>query len=470
MELAPIARQRFFDNNGLPLAGGKLYTYTAGTTTPVTSYSDRSGTANTNPVILDANGYCDIWLDSGYYKFVLKDSLDNTLWTKDQVSLADTASLASAFWRDVVYVTSADSPLTLTQSHNGKLLSIDATSGAISVILPQISLTVLPYNIGMKLTNATNAVTISRTGTDTIEGATTKTMNTTNASCQLIADIDKSPDQWAQLDFGIVDFSGYPTATPDTTDFAMIVDTSAGSINKKASFKAFKNAVYRSVTTTDSVTVEDETMVLSGASFTSTLPTAVGVAGKRYKYLHGGTSLSQVYTLNTLLASGQTIGGVASGSYALYTNGEVLEIESDGANWIIVNHYTSSAWTSYTPTLVGFGTTTSQDFNWWRSGPNINIHGVFTSGTTTGVEAQIPFPTGVTSTAFASIRQFGNFTYQGTGASYSNILVEPSKTYMTVGFQAAGGQGLLKTVGNTYSPSTKHGVWALSIPVVGFQP
>jgi hypothetical protein len=83
-------------------------------------------------------------------------------------------------------------------------------------------------------------------------------------------------------------------------------------------------------------------MKLSGASFTSTLPTAVGVAGKRYKFIHAGTSLTQVYTLAT--TSAQTIGGVASGAYALYTNGEILEIESDGANWIIVNHRAVTDW------------------------------------------------------------------------------------------------------------------------------
>lgn len=376
MELAPYARQREFSSSGVPLAGGKLYSYEAGTTTLKATYQDRSGTPNTNPIILDSEGRYDLWLDSGYYKFVLKDSLDNIIWTKDQVSLPDEAALASAFWRDVVYVTSADSPLTLTQTHNGKLLSVDASGGAVVINLPQISLTSLPYNLGFKLSNATNAVTINRAGTDTIEGATSKTINTTNGSCQLIADIDKSPDQWATLDFGVVDFSGYPIATPEAADFVPIVDTSASSVNKKATFASFRNAVYRSVTTTDSVGTDDETMKLSGASFTSTLPTAVGVAGKRYKFVHAGTSLTQVYTLATTLA--QTIGGIVSGSYALYTNGEVLGIESDGANWIIVNHKATLGWIDAgantitgTTSAPAKGTTSRDKFFWSRSGPTM---------------------------------------------------------------------------------------------------
>jgi hypothetical protein len=408
MELAPLAKQRFFDSNGVPLSGGKLYTYDAGTTTPKTTYSDRTGTANTNPVILDSNGYADVWIDSGYYKFILKDSSDNTIWTKDQISLPSEAALASAFWRDVVYLTSADSPVTLTQSHNGKLLSVDASGGAVSITLPQISLTVLPFNIGFKLTNATNSLTINRTGTDTIEGSTSKVVSTTNASCQLIADIDKSPDQWAVIDFGVVDFSGYPTVTPDSTDFVPIVDTSAGSINKKASFKNFKNAVYRSVTTTDSVGADDDTMKLSGASFTSTLPTAVGVDGKRYKFVHAGTSLTQVYTFNT--TSSQTIGGVASGSYKLYTNGEVLVVESDGANWIVISHYTDTGWTSSgaisigavtsAPTKPNTGITTDRCM-WMRRGKNVRLRYEYLSTVTTGSAAGTGMytfgtPTGIT--------------------------------------------------------------------------
>jgi hypothetical protein len=72
------AGAQFFDGNGDPLTGGLLYTYLAGTTTPVTTYTSRSGAANnTNPIVLDAAGRtpAEIWLDGGVlYKFVLKTS------------------------------------------------------------------------------------------------------------------------------------------------------------------------------------------------------------------------------------------------------------------------------------------------------------------------------------------------------------------------------------------------------------
>lgn len=66
----------FFDNNGVPLAGGKLYTYAAGTTTPKATYTTAAGNiANSNPITLDAYGRAILFI-SGAYKFVLKDAND----------------------------------------------------------------------------------------------------------------------------------------------------------------------------------------------------------------------------------------------------------------------------------------------------------------------------------------------------------------------------------------------------------
>lgn len=84
--LSPYLKQRFFDANGDPLVGGKLWSYLAGTVTPKTTYTDETeAAANANPVILDANGEANVWLGAGYYKFVLMNSLDVVQWTQDRV-------------------------------------------------------------------------------------------------------------------------------------------------------------------------------------------------------------------------------------------------------------------------------------------------------------------------------------------------------------------------------------------------
>lgn len=50
---------QFTDANGLPLSGGKLYAYYDGTSTPAVTYN-QNGIANSNPIILDSAGRCDL--------------------------------------------------------------------------------------------------------------------------------------------------------------------------------------------------------------------------------------------------------------------------------------------------------------------------------------------------------------------------------------------------------------------------
>jgi hypothetical protein len=84
--LAPAPKAQFFDANGAPLVGGKLYSYSAGTTTPLVTYTDQAGTsANTNPVILDARGEANVWLGTGPYKLRLTSATDVDIWTVDNI-------------------------------------------------------------------------------------------------------------------------------------------------------------------------------------------------------------------------------------------------------------------------------------------------------------------------------------------------------------------------------------------------
>lgn len=87
------AGAQFFDDNGSPLAGGFLFTYAAGTTTPATTYTDSTGnTANSNPIVLDAGGRVpyEIWLPAATdYKFILKDSNNVLIGTYDNIQGAN---------------------------------------------------------------------------------------------------------------------------------------------------------------------------------------------------------------------------------------------------------------------------------------------------------------------------------------------------------------------------------------------
>jgi hypothetical protein len=88
---------QLFDNNGDPLTGGKLYTYEAGTTTPLASYTSSTGvTAHANPIILDAAGRVpggEIWLRfDKRYKFVVQTSTNVLIATYDNVGGSFNAS------------------------------------------------------------------------------------------------------------------------------------------------------------------------------------------------------------------------------------------------------------------------------------------------------------------------------------------------------------------------------------------
>ena len=74
----PAFCQQFFDRNGKPLSGGRLYTFEAGTRTSIVTYktigATTSANRNTNPIVLDSAGYADLVLEVGKsYRLVLTD-------------------------------------------------------------------------------------------------------------------------------------------------------------------------------------------------------------------------------------------------------------------------------------------------------------------------------------------------------------------------------------------------------------
>ncbi len=86
MALLTYPKFKAFYTTGIPLAGGLLYTYLAGTVnTPQAAYSDIGCTVPlSNPVVLDTNGEAVIYL-KGAYKLVLTDSTGLPYWTLDNI-------------------------------------------------------------------------------------------------------------------------------------------------------------------------------------------------------------------------------------------------------------------------------------------------------------------------------------------------------------------------------------------------
>jgi len=164
--LAPQGPFRQFTNDGVPLAGGKLFTYESGTVTPKATYTSADeSSANTNPVILDANGRANVWLDAGSYTWVLKTSADVTLWSQDDIS----AESPSAFGASISTVSSN---LSVSEAYANALIVCTAT---LTLSLLAAATAEEGFYFIVKNTG-TGVVTIDPSGSETIDGVATITV------------------------------------------------------------------------------------------------------------------------------------------------------------------------------------------------------------------------------------------------------------------------------------------------------
>ena len=100
--LTPPPKLQFFTAGGIPLVGGHLYTYAAGTSTPLASYTSASGvTQNPTDIVLDSRGETPngVWLNGASYKFVLADAAATpvVIWTVDNINAQEAINDLLAF-------------------------------------------------------------------------------------------------------------------------------------------------------------------------------------------------------------------------------------------------------------------------------------------------------------------------------------------------------------------------------------
>jgi hypothetical protein len=183
VNLSPVGgvAGQFFDNNGNPLTGGKLYTYAAGTTTPQATYTSAAGTtAHTNPIILDAAGRVpsgEIWLTDGLqYKFVLKNSSDVTIGTYDNIVGINSNFVNFVTETEIQTATAGQTVFTLTTMQyqpgtNNLSVFVDGVNqyDGVSYSYVETSSTVVTFTAGLHvgaLVKFTTAQTLSTGVTD----------------------------------------------------------------------------------------------------------------------------------------------------------------------------------------------------------------------------------------------------------------------------------------------------------------
>lgn len=191
--IAPYGIYQAFDDNGDPLAGGLLYTYEAGTTTPKATYTTAEGDVeNDNPVELDASGQANVWLGDGGYKFVLKDADGATIFTVDGIG----GTSSSAFGAEVNAI-----------SVNTNINSLYANSVNICTGSPTLSLLAAStaeegFYFSVK-NEGLGVVTIDPDGAETIDGSSTKTIGPAQSALIITDGLE-----WFSLFFSEVTLSG----------------------------------------------------------------------------------------------------------------------------------------------------------------------------------------------------------------------------------------------------------------------
>jgi hypothetical protein len=188
VNLSPVGgvAAQFFDNNGLPLSGGKLYTYLAGTTTPAVTYTNNGGfTANSNPIVLNAAGRVadsgEIWLTDGVnYKFVLQDQNSVQIAVWDNVTGINSNFINYALQAQTFTATQGQTAFTLTGglqyilATNNLAVFVNGSKQIVGTNYLETSTTVFTFLTGLNVgdvveavlsttvaTNVTNAVNVA---------------------------------------------------------------------------------------------------------------------------------------------------------------------------------------------------------------------------------------------------------------------------------------------------------------------
>lgn len=203
------------------------------------------------------------------------------------------------------------------------------------------------------------------------------------------------------------------------------------------------------------ISVNDDLVLAdaSGGTFTLTFPSAAGNDGKRITIKKTDSTFNQVTV------------AVASGN--LNTEGEIRVFVSDGSSWQLVDWIPDTSWTSYTPGFNGGGTVTDIDFKWKRVAGSIYVVGGFTAGNTTGVEARIDLPSGLTisstlpTTPILGVVGVGKLSipyFSSTQFGWT-VLATPSDSYVKFGAITSTTSELVSKFGNqTWQDNAEHTV------------
>jgi len=316
--LTPTPKQQIFGSNGLPLVGGKIYTYAAGTTTPLATYTDSTaGTANTNPIILNSLGQANIWLaTSSSYKFSVYTSADVLLYTVDNIATPiDYLSLVTSL--------ASPPPIGSTAANNGAFTTLTATTGTIT--------TVNCTTINATTVNATtsNTTGVTTTGTLTFSGGGSMT---------------KPPESGIQPITATVAGNALTvTLNPTTLDFRASTLVSGAVVSRLISSAI--SVVVSSGSTLGTTSAVQSRIVVLALDNAGTVELAV-------VNITGGNDLSETGLISTTAEGGA--GGADSAS-TIYSTSARSSVAYRVVGYVESTQATAGTWATAPSTIQGYG-------------------------------------------------------------------------------------------------------------------
>lgn len=318
--VTPTPKCQFIDAAGVPLAGGFVYTYAAGTTTPQATYTDSTGaTANSNPIILDSRGEANIWLGSATYKFKLTDSNNTEIWTVDNIS-APTSGLSPVLSGNVTIDSdTAGTALTITQTGTGLALKVeDVSSDPTPFVIDatgQVGIGTISPGTALDINNGTLQLSSSGTSRTTLAADASNTTLSSVGARGLILNANSTN---------------------------LIYGTSSGYVGIKNASPTVELDVTGAIKTSGAATIGGNTAVTGTLSATGNISTSAGNITATAGSVTAGTTMSVGTTLSV-----DTIAEKTSGS-GVTIDGVLLKDGITAASSVIISSGTLTATTSGT--------------------------------------------------------------------------------------------------------------------------
>lgn len=306
--LTPTPKQQIYGSDGNPLVGGKIYTYAAGTTTPLATYTDAGGlTANTNPIILNSLGQANIWLaPSSSYKFSVFTSADVLLYTVDNIATPiDYLSLVTSL--------ASPPPIGSTAPNTGAFTTLAATTATITTV------------------NATN---ITATGTVTAETLTFEGGGS----------MTKPSEAGIQSITATVAANALTvTLNPTTLDFRSTTLTTGVPVSRVMSSAV--STVVSSGSTLGTVSAVQSRIVVLALDNAGTVELAV-------VNIAGGNDLTETGLISTTAEGGS---GTADSASVIYSNTARTNVAYRVVGYVESTQATAGTWSTIPTTVQGYG-------------------------------------------------------------------------------------------------------------------